>query len=429
VPVVTDLTRLSAREAARRIAAGALTAERYVGACLERIAEREAVVGAWQHLDPEQALAEARARDRATKKGPLQGVPIGVKDVMDTADMPSGYGSPIYAGNRPSDDAACVALARAAGAVVMGKTVTTEFATFTPGKTANPHNLKHTPGGSSSGSAAAVGDFMVPLAFGTQTAGSVIRPASYCGVVGYKPSFGTIARAGVKQLAVGLDTVGAMARQVEDVAFFAGVLSDRPALVDLPKLEHPRLALCRTAEWPKATAATEAALDRAVAALRRAGTATVEIDTPERHRTLLEAQVAVMGFETPRALAYERLAKRDLLSPKLAEMLEDGLKVTAAQYDATMTEVRETRRRLPEFFGAFDAVLVPAAPGEAPEGLAATGDPVFNRVWTLLHVPCVTIPAGTGPQGLPVGVQLVGRIGDDARVLAAARFLEAALAG
>jgi amidase len=425
---MSDLTRISAREAARRIADGSLTAERYVGACLERIAQREATVGAWEFLEPERALAEARARDRAGPGGPLRGLPIGVKDVMDTADMPSAYGSPIYKGHRPATDAACVALARGAGAVVMGKTVTTEFATFHPGKTANPHNPLHTPGGSSSGSAAAVGDRMVPLAFGTQTAGSVIRPASYCGVVGYKPSFGTIARAGVKQLADALDTVGVMARSVEDAAFLTGVLADRPELVDLPALERPRIAFCRTPEWDKAEAATQAALDRAREALSARGVDVVELPVPVEHRGLQAAQMAVMGYDCARALAWERLNKRDLLSPRLRRILDDGMRVTAAEFDRALGMAETARRRFPELMAEYDALLVPAAPGEAPEGLQATGDPVFNRNWTLLHVPCVTVPTATGPRGLPVGVQLVGRLGDDARVLAAARFLEQALA-
>jgi amidase len=425
---VTDLIRLSAREATRRIAEGSLTAERYVGAFLERIAEREKIVGAWEHLDPEKALAEARARDKGPG-GPLKGVPIGVKDVMDTADMPSAYGSPIYKGHRPASDAACVALARGAGAVVLGKTVTTEFATFTPGKTANPHNPAHTPGGSSSGSAAAVGDMMVPLAFGTQTAGSVIRPASYCGVVGYKPTFGTIARAGVKQLADGLDTVGVMARNVEDAAFFTGVLSDRPELVSLAAPARPVIAFCRTTEWSHAQPETQAALARAREALASRGIEVREIAPPPEHQGLLAAQIAYMGYDSARALAFERLQRRELLSPRLQQILDDGAKVDAATYDGAARQAEAARRKLGDWMGEADAVLVPAAPGEAPEGLAATGDPVFNRVWTLLRVPCVTVPAIEGPRGLPVGVQLVGRLGDDARVLGAALFLERALAG
>src|SRR5437016_9921450 len=238
---------LSARDAAREIAAGRLTATTLVAACLERIAAREPVVGAWHHLDPDATLAAARRCDASPPSGPLHGVPIAVKDLIDTVDMPTGYGSPIYQENRPAADAACVALARAAGAVVLGKTVTTEFACFTAGKTANPHNPAHTPGGSSSGSAAAVADGMVPLAFGTQTAGSIIRPAAYCGVVGFKPSFGTIARAGVKPLADSLDTIGTMARNVTDAAFFAGILGGRPGLREVTMPDAPpRFGLYRT---------------------------------------------------------------------------------------------------------------------------------------------------------------------------------------
>src|SRR5215472_13709658 len=263
-PAMTDIRSLSAREAAHRVAARQLGAEELTTTYLDRIAAREGVVGAWEFLDREQALAEARRRDAEPPRGPLHGVPIAVKDLIDTADMPTGYGSPIYRGHRPAADAACVALARAAGAVVLGKTVTTEFATFTPSKTANPRNPAHTPGGSSSGSAAAVADGMAPLAFGTQTAGSVIRPGAYCGCIAYKPSFGLINRTGVKPLADSLDTIGVFARSTEDAAFFAGALSERPALRQLaiPQLA-PRFGLYRTPIWDQAEPATAAALDAA----------------------------------------------------------------------------------------------------------------------------------------------------------------------
>jgi Asp-tRNA(Asn)/Glu-tRNA(Gln) amidotransferase A subunit family amidase len=347
---VTDPRFLTAREAARRIAEDELTAEALVTAYLDRIDARERVVGAWQYLDREAALAAARQRDAEPPRGPLHGIPIAVKDLIDTALMPTAYGSPIYRDHQPAADAACVALACAAGAIVLGKTVTTEFAAFTPGKTANPRNPAHTPGGSSSGSAAAVADGMAPLAFGTQTAGSVIRPAAYCGCVGYKPSFGLISRVGVKPLADSLDTVGILARTIEDAAFLAGVLSERPALRHLAApAQAPRFGLYRTPMWDAAEPATAAALDMA--------------------RAALEA-----------------------------------------------------------FFGTCDAILVPAAPGEAPAGLGNTGDPVFNRMWTLLGVPCATLPARWAEHGLPTGVQLVGRVRDDARLMACAAFLERALA-
>jgi Asp-tRNA(Asn)/Glu-tRNA(Gln) amidotransferase A subunit family amidase len=386
------------------------------------------VVGAWHYLDPAAALAAARQRDSEPPRGPLHGIPIAVKDLIDTADMPTGYGSPIYEGHRPAADAACVALARAAGAIVLGKTVTTEFACFTAGKTANPRNPAHTPGGSSSGSAAAVADGMVPLGFGTQTAGSVIRPAAYCGCVGYKPSFGTIARAGVKPLADSLDTVGVMARTVDDAAFFTGVIAERPALRNIKMPSAPRFGLYRTPMWGEAEPSTIAALDRARAALERAGAWIAEIVVPPEHQTLTAAQETIMGFELVRGLAYERLSHSAELSPRLAQLLDSGLTVGPNAYDSAIAETQAARAQLDAFFGPCDAMLAPAAPGEAPPGLGYTGNPVFNRMWTLLGVPCLTLPAAWGDSGLPTGVQLIGRVGDDARLIAAGLFLELALA-
>jgi Asp-tRNA(Asn)/Glu-tRNA(Gln) amidotransferase A subunit family amidase len=426
---MSDPLSLSARDAAREIAAGRLSAASLVAACLERIAAREPVVGAWHHLDSEAALAAARRCDASPPSGPLHGIPIAVKDLIDTVDMPTGYGSAIYEGHRPVADAACVALARAAGAVVLGKTVTTEFACFTAGKTANPHNPAHTPGGSSSGSAAAVADGMVPLAFGTQTAGSIIRPASYCGVVGFKPSFGLIARAGVKPLADSLDTIGTMARNIADAAFFAGILSGRPALrhVTIPETP-PRFGLYRTPMWKEAEPSTATALDHVRAALERVGARVAEVAAPPEHQGLTDAQDRVMGFELVRALAYERLEHSAEISPRLAQQIEFGMNVDADAYDAARAETAAARAGLAGFFGPCDAMLAPAAPGEAPAGLGYTGNPVFNRMWTLLGVPCVTLPALWGESGLPTGIQLVGRPGRDAQLMATALFVERALA-
>jgi Asp-tRNA(Asn)/Glu-tRNA(Gln) amidotransferase A subunit family amidase len=424
-----DPLSLTARDAAREIAAGRLRAEALVSAALERITARERVVGAWHHLDPDAILAAARRCDASAPSGPLHGVPIAVKDLIDTVDMPTGYGSSIYEGHRPAADAACVALARAAGAIVVGKTVTTEFACFTAGKTANPRNPAHTPGGSSSGSAAAVADGMVPLALGTQTAGSVIRPASFCGVVGFKPSFGVIPRAGVKPLADSLDTIGTMARNVADAAFFAGVLSGRPALRDVAMpAAAPRFGLYRTPMWEDAEPSTVAALGHARAALERAGARVAEIAIPPEHQGLTAAQDTVMGFELVRGLAYERLQHSAELSPRLAQLLDAGMAIGADVYDAALAETAAARAGLGGFFGSCDALLAPAAPGEAPEGLGYTGNPLFNRMWTLLGTPCVTLPSIWGANGLPTGIQLVGRIGDDARLMAAALFAERALA-
>jgi amidase len=426
---VPDLCSLTARDAARQIAERRTTAEELTAACLDRIAAREAVVGAWQYLDREVALAAARRRDAEPPRGPLHGIPIAVKDLIDTADMPTAYGSSIYRGHRPAADASCVTLARAAGAVVLGKTVTTEFAAFTPGKTANPRNPAHTPGGSSSGSAAAVADGMVPLAFGTQTAGSVIRPGAYCGCVAYKPSFGLIDRAGAKPLADSLDTVGVFARSVQDAAFFAGVLAERPALrhLALPQTP-PRFGLYRTPMWDEAEPATAAALDIARSALEKAGAVVTELAIAPEHEGLSETQNTIMRFEMVRALAFERIEHSAELSPRLARMMDEGMAIGADEYDQALARAAAARAGFAEFFGECDAVLAPAAPGEAPAGLGSTGDPIFNRMWTLLGVPCVAVPARWAENGLPTGVQLVGRPREDARLMGAAAFLERVLA-
>src|SRR5215831_15128605 len=343
---------LSVRDAAREIAAGRLSAEAFATACLDRIAAREPIVGAWHYLDRDAALAAARRRDASPPSGPLHGIPIAVKDLIDTSDMPTGYGSPIYEGHRPAADASCVALARAAGAVVLGKTVTTEFATFTPGKTANPRNPAHTPGGSSSGSAAAVADGMVPLAFGTQTAGSVIRPGAYCGCVAYKPSFGLIDRAGAKPLADSLDTVGVIARSVEDAAFFAGVLAERPALRHLPLPQTaPRFGLYRTPMWDEAAPATAAALDIARSALEKAGAVVTELAIAPEHEGLSETQNTIMQFEMVRALAFERIEHSAELSPRLAQMMDEGMAIGADVYDRALAHAAAARAGLANFVG------------------------------------------------------------------------------
>jgi Asp-tRNA(Asn)/Glu-tRNA(Gln) amidotransferase A subunit family amidase len=425
---MADLLQLSAREAAQRIAERKLSSQDLVAACLERIAARETAVGAWAFLDPDQALAEARARDQAKPQGPLHGVPIGVKDVMDTADMPTSYGSRAYRGHQPRADAACVALARAAGAVILGKTVTTEFAAMSPGKTRNPFNAAHTPGGSSSGSAAAVADRMVPLAFGTQTAGSIIRPAAFCGVVGYKPSFGTVAIAGTKIFAPSLDTIGGFARDVSDIAWFIAALTDRANLVPREPASRPRIGLYRTEPWREAAPATVAGLEAAAAALARAGALVAERRPFAAFDGLDRAQQTVMGYEGVRSFAWERFHRADAIMPRTAALLTDGAAVTAAAYDEALAAAAMARAAVPDFFGDFDVMLVPSAPGEAPP-IATTGDPVFNRPWTLLHLPCITLPTGRGPTGLPIGAQLVARFGDDVRLLGVACFAEAALRG
>lgn len=416
----------TALEALRRFADGTLTCEALARACLERIAEREPMVQAWQHLEPDAVLDKARRIDRFGT-GQLKGLPIGVKDIIDTADMPTGYGSSIYEGFQPARDATCVALARHAGALILGKAVTTEFAYFQPGKTHNPHDHGRTPGGSSSGSAAAVADGMIPLALGSQTAGSVIRPASYCGCVGYKPTLGLIDRTGVRPFADSLDTVGVFARTVEDAALFVSVLTGRSGLRIEDQSIRPQIGLSRTHEWDMAEPATAAALEEAVTRLRAAGLNVREVTLPESWRGLFEAQKTIMAYEGARACAPEMLTMPDRLSAKLHEFLQIGAAISHEDYDRAKALAAEARAGMADVLGNLDVLLTPSAPGEAPQRLEATGDPGFNRVWTLLGAPCVNVPGLTGPSGMPVGVQVVGRVGDDERTLAASAAIAQAL--
>jgi Asp-tRNA(Asn)/Glu-tRNA(Gln) amidotransferase A subunit family amidase len=352
-------------------------------------------------------------------------VPIAVKDIMDAAGLATEYGSPVYRGHVPTADASCVALARAAGAIVVGKTVTTEFANLTPGPTVNPHNPAHTPGGSSSGSAAAVADGHVPLAFGTQTAGSVIRPASFCGVAGFKPSFNRHAVAGVKPVAQSLDTIGWFATSVEDLALMRSALLAEPVMVLTER--QPRIGLCRTHEWRHAAPDTVEAVEGAAAALAAAGASVREAALPALFGRLAEDQLTIMFYEAHRALAFERLAHGPALSAALRERLEAGGRTSIEAYEAAQARSAAGRLALDEVFGGVDVLLAPSAVGEAPLGLASTGDPLFNRIWTLLGVPCVNLPGFTGRQGLPVGVQLIGPIGADRALLAHARWAEGRL--
>ena len=419
---------LGACEVARRMARAELTSEALVQACLQRIAERELAVGAWQYLDPDAALTEARARDREPSRGPLHGVPIAVKDIFDTADMPTCYGSPIYEGHQPGADAAIVRKLREAGAVVLGKTVTTEFAYFSPGKTANPHRPGHTPGGSSSGSAAAVADFMVPLAFGTQTAGSVIRPAAFCGVVGFKPSHGLVDMAGIKPLAPSLDTVGLLARAVEDADLLGRVLMGEDTRAPELVSERPRrVGYCRTEHWGQAQPASVAALDRVAARLEGVGVEVAELELPEPFSGLAEEQQTIMAFEARLALAAEWRDHAGRMSAKILELVEAGRACPEARYETALRRAAAGRAAFEVVMAAHDLLITPSAPGEAPLGRATTGDPVFNRIWTLLHVPCLTLPVSRGPHGLPVGVQLVGRFKGDHQLFAQARWIEAEL--
>ena len=423
------LNKLSATEAAARIAAGKLKSEALVAACLERIDQREKDVQAWAFIDPELALAQARARDKEPRRTRLHGIPVGVKDVFDTADLPTEYGSPIYRGNRTSCDAACVAQVRELGGVILGKTVTTEFATRHPGKTRNPHNLKHTPGGSSQGSAAAVADWMAPLAIGTQTTSSVIRPAAYCGVVGYKPTFGLLNRAGLKTLSDSFDHVGTLTRTVPDAALLVEELSGAPvtSFDAVPRMK-PRIGFCRTPYWRQADRPTQEALEQAVPRLERAGAKMAEVDLDGEFARLVEVQVTISTYEMFRALTYERTRFPDLVSEALMGRLLGGGRVPRADYEEAQAIARRCRARLADVFRDYDALLSPSAMGEAPEGLASTGDPVFGASWTVLHGPAVTVPVFHGPRGLPLGAQIIGPLGKDGPTLLCAEWVHRILA-
>jgi amidase len=418
---------LSATEAVSAIEGGALTSEKYVGACLDRIAEREPTVKAWVHLDRALALKQAKAAD-AAKGGLLRGVPIGVKDIIDTHDMPTGHNSPIFEGTQPFGDAACVALCRSANAVIMGKTVTTEFANRHPGPTTNPHNPAHTPGGSSSGSAAAVADGHVPLAFGTQTGGSVIRPAAYCGVIGYKPTFGDFSRVGIKMQCHSLDTLGLMARTLDDIALFRGAVLKLPPIKVDRSIARPRIGLCRTPMWDDASADTKALLQRAASQLADKGAAMIDVAFAAPFADILDDHGAIMGWESVRNYADERLRNPDKVSRELMDgPMKRGLEVSLERYVAAQRKSVAFRAHVDSLFDHVDALLCPSAPGEAPEGIASTGDPRFNSIWTLAGTPCVTLPAGGGAKGLPLGIQLVGLRHQDDRLLSTAAWVAAHL--
>ncbi|MGA7972710.1 MAG: amidase [Pseudolabrys sp.] len=418
---------------------GVVTAEQVAESCLARIDEVDGDVQAWTYLDPEHVRTQARALDAARADGkpmgPLHGIPVGIKDIFDTDDMPTEDGTVLHAGRRPWHDATAVALLREAGAVIMGKTVTTEMALFGPGKTHNPHDSTRTPGGSSSGSAAAVASGMVPLAIGSQTNGSTIRPASFCGVVGYKPSHGLISRNGVLTLSRTLDHVGVFAGSVADAALIAEIMMRYDAKdTDMrpkaaPELSRwvaeepplpPKVAFLKTPVWDQAEEDTREAFEELVELLGEDRVEEVDLSTlfeeaVAQHKIIQDAEVAVnFGGD------YER--GRDRMSPQLIDIIEHGLKVTAAEYIRAVARIPLFLEAIEEMFERYDAILTPSAPGEAPAG-TATGNPIFCTVWTLLGMPAVSLPLLSGNNGLPIGVQLVGQRGNDGRLLRTARWL------
>jgi Asp-tRNA(Asn)/Glu-tRNA(Gln) amidotransferase A subunit family amidase len=389
-----------------------VSSEELVRGCLEQDDD----LHAWAWRDADAALAQARERDAEAPRGPLHGIPVGVKDVIDTADMPTGYGSPIYEGHRPARDADCVAWLREQGAVVLGKTVSTEFATYQPPPTVNPHDPERTPGGSSSGSAAAVAAGMVPLAYGTQTAGSVIRPASFCGVVGFKPTHGWASTAGIKPLSAQLDTLGTFGRTVADAALLAGFAAPAPG--------EPRIAFCRTPWWDRLEDGGRAALE---AAADRIGAA--ELELPDAFAGLADAQETAMAYDVARNLEHEWHDHRDQLSDAMRGFLERAWEVDRDEAEAAIALGATCGVQLRAVFEGLDALLLPAALGEAPlRSEGHTGDPLLCRAWTFLGVPAISVPGMTGPAGMPIGVQLVALRGGEEALLAAAASVEAVLA-
>lgn len=435
----SEIPDSSATALARRIREGEVTAAEVVEACLARIDADEARVQAWEHLARDHARQQAEAADRARRRGaalgPLHGVPVGVKDIIDTFDMPTQHGTPLYKDRKPRHDAAVVERLRMAGAIVLGKTVTTEMAVYSPGKTRNPHDPEHTPGGSSSGSAAAVAAGMVPLAVGTQTNGSVIRPASFCGVYGYKPTFATISRRGCLRQSPALDQVGVFATTLEDAGLLATCLMDydpedtvmrpqaRPALQrpagEAPPVE-PLLAFCRTPVWDQAEADTQAAFEELLDAL---GETVQEQPLPQPFETAHNMHRIVMESDIARSFAREYERGRDQLSAKLVEIIERGQRELAVDYARSLDGIGVLNDLADGILNDFDVIVTPAVPGEAPKGLESTGSPVFCTIWTYTGMPAVSLPLFTGDNGLPIGVQLVAARGDDARLLRTANWL------
>ena len=425
-----DLESLSASKAVKALARREIKASDLLLSCLDRIGQKENVIRAWVSLGKESALSQAKSLDKGPIKGLLHGLPIGVKDLFDTYDLPTGYGSPVYANHYPKTDAVSVALLRQQGGIILGKTVTTEFASFKSSLTTNPVSASHSPGGSSSGSAAAVADFMVPLATGSQTAGSIIRPASYCGVVGYKPSFGKISVAGVKSLAPSLDTLGCFGRSIEDVALGVAAMSGDHALATIEGMHHkPRISICKTADWEYADKDTAAALALArFSAEKIAARLVDDLTLPDVYNDLRQVQTRIMLSEMSRSLAFEREHYAKKLSPLITKQIDEGNRIPYSQYSQDLISANAARRDIADLFhNQTDIIIAPSATGEAPLIKDGTGDPVFCRIWTLLGLPCINVTVSNGANGLPIGVQLIAGPGQDRLLLSVARAFALAL--
>lgn len=402
-----------------------ITAVEKVQACLDRIAVTEPDIHAWEFLDGEAALKAAARSDQTQLGQAMHGWIVGVKDNHNTGDMPTGYGSRIYRGHRPVADCAVVSRLRSNGAVVLGKTVSTEFAAWPPSRTRNPRNLAHTPGGSSSGSAAAVASGMVPVAVGTQTLGSVIRPASYCGIVGFKPSYERISRVGIRALADSLDTVGIFATNVADAAHIYGVLANHADHTNTIEADTPpQLAFCKGPSWWLADDDARKALLHYVKGLRDHGYDFKEIELPVEFNLLPAAAKLIHDFEMRHGFLTEYIHHADELSEQFRLGLERASDITVSDYESAIELGEKCRQRFPNLFGNNSAILTLAATGEAPLGHATTGNSAMNAFWTLLHAPCITLPKLQGKLGLPIGLQIVAPRFKDFQALHAASWLE-----
>ena len=418
---MTEPRDLSLAGAARAIADGRLKPSQLVDSVLDRVAARESEIRAWTYIDPDRMRDAGRSHDKAPARGPLHGIPVGIKDLIDTADMPTTYGSEIYRDHRPERDAACVARLREAGALIMGKTVTTEFAYSRPVATRNPRDPRFAPGGSSGGSAAAVADHMVPAALGTQTGGSIIGPAAYCGVIGYKPPRGEIPTAGLKFVAPSIDTIGFLCRSLDDIPpLMAGLARRRLHTLEA---ETPTIAICRTPFYERAAAPVRELLEVTAAQVAKAAVACRDVELPPEFSELDAASQPIINSECLVALGPEAAKHRHEIGEEMRELLEKAREIPVEGVARAWRTVNRCRMTFASLFAPGEVLLTPSVPDEPSCDLADLGDGIFSRIWMMLDAPCLHLPLTTGPNGMPIGLQLVSPDRDEDALLGTARWL------
>ena len=412
----------TATEALNAMISDEITSEQLVQSCFSRIEQRDDAVRAWECISKDLALQQARDNDRQTESKPLHGIPIGVKDIIDTDDLPTGYGSPIFSGHQPTENADCVNRLKAAGAIILGKTVTTEFAYLHPGMTRNPHDVGHTPGGSSSGSAAAVADKQVPLALGTQTAGSIIRPASYCGVIGYKPTFNNFSCEGIHAFAPSLDTLGGFARSVADIVLLRNVLVGDS--ISIESIQPDKIALLQGPYWQEAEDETRLMFEQLQRLMGESEVSIEKIDLGQEFAGINDAQKKIQLGECTQTLNDYYLEHKNDFSGELLADYEYGLSLNKKEMTLAYATVESCKKLIAGVFSQHQFILTASSPGTAPKGLEATGDPVFCRMWTAMGLPCISLPFPRAAGELPLGVQLVGPANGDVELLAYATWFE-----